>query len=102
MTEEVVEEKKEEKKSPQSSSCNILHEDCDPMLAKDKKLPYTAYIVEYKKEGRIAHDITMSVKESDLFDMYYDFYKKDFISFRQTEGRIAPNLWNQSKSKKKK
>ena len=102
MAEEGVEEKKEEKKSPYNSGCTILHEDCDPTLAKDKKLPYTAYIVEYNKEGRIAHDIVMSVKEADIFDMYYDFYKKDFKSFKQTEGRIKPSLWNQSRSKKKK
>ena len=35
----------------------VIHEDCDPNLAKDKKLPYTAYIVEYMREGRIAYDI---------------------------------------------
>ena len=101
--EEVVEEKKaEEKKSPFNSGCTILHEDCDPTVAKDKKLPYSSYLVEYMKEGRIAYDVTMTVKESDLFDMYYDFYKKDFKSFKQTDGRIKPSLWNQSKSKKKK
>ena len=25
----------------------VLHEKCDPKLAEDKKLPYTAYLVEY-------------------------------------------------------
>ncbi len=93
VAEEVKEEVKEEKKSPSNSGCHLLHEDCDPTLANDVKLPYTAYIVEYIKEGRIAHDIVMTGKESDLFDMYYDFYKKDFKSFKQTEGRVAPNLW---------
>ena len=72
MAEEVKEEVKEEKKSPSNSGCHLLHEDCDPTLANDVKLPYTAYIVEYTKEGRIAHDIVMTGKESDLFDMYYD------------------------------
>ncbi len=102
MSEEVTEEKKEEKKSPSNPGCNIIHEDCDPTLATDKKLPYTSFLVEYMKEGRIGYDITMTSKESDLFDMYYDFYKKDFKSFKQTEGRVAPNLWNRSTSKKKK
>jgi hypothetical protein len=29
----------------------IIHEDCDPDKALDKSLPYTAYLVEYKKDG---------------------------------------------------
>ena len=72
MSEEVTEEKKEEKKSPSNPGCSIIHEDCDPTLATDKKLPYTSFLVEYMKEGRIGYDITMTSKESDLFDMYYD------------------------------
>ena len=48
MAEEVVEEKKEEeKKSPFNSGCTILHEECDPTVAQDKKLPYSSYLVEY-------------------------------------------------------
>ena len=25
----------------------VLHEKCDPKLAENKKLPYTAYLIEY-------------------------------------------------------
>ena len=71
----------------------IVHEDCDPTVAKDKKLPYTAFIVEYMREGRIAYDIAVSTSQVELFVPYYDKYKKDFKSFKQTEGRVAPNLW---------
>ena len=39
-----------------SKDIRILHEDCDPRVANDKKLPYSAYLVEYKKEDRIAYD----------------------------------------------
>ena len=38
---------------------NILHEDCDPTLAKDTKLPYNTYVVEYNKEDRIAYDLSL-------------------------------------------
>ena len=33
----------------------VLHEKCDPKLAEDKKLPYTAYLVEYvdKENGEV-------------------------------------------------
>ena len=49
----------------------IVHEDCDPTVAKDKKLPYTAFIVEYMREGRIAYDIAVSTSQVELFDTYY-------------------------------
>ena len=74
----------------------VIHEDCDPNLAKDKKLPYTAYIVEYMREGRIAYDIVNTNSAVEIFDQYYDKYKKDFKNMQQTEGRINPKLWNQS------
>ena len=68
----------------------VIHEDCDPNLAKDKKLPYTAYIVEYMREGRIAYDIVNTTSAVEVFDEYYDKYKKDFKTMQQTEGRINP------------
>ena len=73
---------------------NLIHEDCDPTLAKDKKLPYTSYLVEYMREGRIAYDIANATSKVELFDTYYDKYKKDFKQFTQTEGRVNPTLWN--------
>ena len=78
---------------------NILHEDCDPTLAKDTKLPYNTYVVEYTKEDRIAYDITMSSSSVEVFDQYYDKYKKDFKFLKQTSGRVNPKLWNQPKAK---
>ena len=78
---------------------NILHEDCDPTLAKDTKLPYNTYVVEYTKENRIAYDITMSSSAVEVFDSYYDKYKKDFKFLKQTSGRVNPKLWNQPKAK---
>ena len=73
----------------------ILHEDCDPKLAEDKKLPYTAYLVCYIKDntGSIHHDITVAGTKVELFDHYYDKYKKGFQWMKQSEGRIAPYLW---------
>ena len=72
----------------------VIHEDCDPNLAKDTKLPYSAYLVEYMREGRIAYDIVNSNSAVELFDEYYDKYKKDFKNMKQTEGRVNPTLWN--------
>ena len=40
----------------------VLHEKCDPKLAESKKLPYTAYLVEYvdkeNGEDKTFYDIT--------------------------------------------
>ena len=55
-----------------SKDIRILHEDCDPRVANDKKLPYSAYLVEYKKEDRIAYDVSIAGSQVLLFDHYYD------------------------------
>ena len=71
----------------------VIKENCDPKDAQDKSLPYTAYLVEYKVDGKERYDISIAQKAVDLFDYYYDLYKKDFVSFKQAEGRVAPGLW---------
>ena len=72
----------------------ILHEKCDPKLAEDKGLPYTAFLVQYEIEGKLTHDIAMSSKAAELFDHYYDKYKKDFRRFDSTAGMVDPRRWN--------
>ena len=83
-------------------SITVLKKDCKVEDANDTTLPYTAYLVEYKKDGESHYDIAMSSKAVDLFDHYYDKYKKDFISFKQSRGTIRPNLWQDPKEKKEK
>jgi len=73
---------------------NIIHEKCDPKLAKDRKLPYTAYLVQYEVEGKPTYDITIGDSQVEIFDAYYDKYKKGLKWLKQTEGTIRPNLWN--------
>ena len=81
---------------------NIIHEKCDPKLAEDRKLPYTAYLVQYEVEGKVEHDIAMGSKAVDIFDHYYDKYKKGFKWLKQTDGTTRPNLWNAAPPKRKK
>lgn len=71
----------------------ILHEKCDRKLAEDKGLPYTAFLVQYEIEGKLTYDIAMSSKASELFDHYYDKYKKDFKKFTQSAGTVDPRRW---------
>lgn len=84
----------------------IVHEDCDPSLSLDKELPYNAYLVEYQVDGISHYDVSIGYNQVEMFDYYYDKYKKDFIKFTQSEGRANPKLWGAQQkdtaSKKKK
>ena len=70
-----------------------LFEDCDPDKAQDRSLPYSAYLVEYKKDGKSHYDIASAAKQSEIFDHYYDLYGKDFVTMKQSEGRTNPKLY---------
>ena len=83
----------------------VIKENCKLEDAEDTSLPYTAYIVTYKVDGEERYDLTIAGKAADLFDYYYDLYKKDFVTFKQSAGRVNPTLWNggqKEKPKKKK
>ena len=80
----------------------VIKENCDPKDAQDKSLPYTAYLVEYKVDGKERYDISLASKCVDLFDNNKDKKKKDFIKFTQAQGRVAPNMWINPADKPKK
>lgn len=84
-------------------SVKFLHQNCDPELADDRGLPYTAYLVTYEDEGEIKYDIVQCNKKVDIFDYYWDRYREGLKSFKQTEGRVNPKLYgNQPPEEKKK
>ena len=72
----------------------ILYEKCDPKKAEHRGLPYTAFLVQYELEGKAAYDIAVSTKAVEIFDHYYDKYKKDFRRFDATSGTVDPRKWN--------
>jgi len=78
----------------------IIHKDCDPCVADDKSLPYTAYLVEYYEDGRRKHDLVTCNKKLDIFDYYWDKYREGLIKFTQAEGRVNPKLWSPPKKGK--
>ena len=80
----------------------VIHEKCDLEKDDNTKLPYTAYIIQYEVEGKVEHDIAMAQKAADIFDHYYDKYKKGFKWLKQSKGTQKPNLWNQQAPKRKK
>jgi len=81
---------------------NILHQNCDPKLANDKSLPYTAYLVEYEIDGAIAYDIVIPHSKIEIFDFYWDKYREGLKNFKQAEGRVNPKLWGYKPKEEKK
>lgn len=81
----------------------ILHQNCDPELANDRSLPYTAYLVTYEIDGAIAYDLVIPDKQIEIFDVYWDKYREGLKGWKQSEGRVNPKLWGvQPKESKKK
>jgi hypothetical protein len=80
----------------------ILHQNCDPELANDRNLPYTAYIVTYEIDGAITYDIAIPRNKIELFDYYWDRYREGLKSFKQSEGRVNPKLWGNKPPKEEK
>ena len=78
----------------------IIHENCDPELAKNTSLPYTAYLVEYVTDEGVQWDIAVSSKKVEIFDHYWDKYK-NVMKMTQTDGKVNPKMWQDPKSKKK-
>jgi hypothetical protein len=80
----------------------IIHHNCDPSMADDRSLPCTAYLVTYKIDGAIAYDLVIASKKIEIFDYYWDRYRDDFVTFKQSEGRVNPKLWAPAKKQEKK
>ena len=80
----------------------VIKENCKLEDGNDTKLPYTCYIVTYKVDGEDRYDLAMGDSQVHLFDYYYDLYKKNFVTMKQSSGRQRPNLWNQPQPPKKK
>ncbi len=106
MTEEVKEESKveveEDKFNPSAYSCDILLSKTTLEKANDKKFPTDAYLVWYNVEGKELLDVTRSGKQSNIFDMYYDKYKKDLKRIEWGYGTINPSQYGYKQPDKKK
>ena len=71
----------------------IIHENCDLEKVNNIQLPNNAYVVTYIKDGTPTYDISSAQKQVEIFDTYYDKYKKDLISIVQSKGTANPKLW---------
>ena len=78
----------------------VLHEKCDKKLADNPKLPYNAYLIEYKEGEEHFFDIAIGDKAVDLFDHYYEKSSK-FVNMVQAKGLVNPRNWVDKTSQKK-
>jgi hypothetical protein len=80
----------------------IIHEDCDPTISEDKTLPTNAFLVEYINGETTHYDVVISGKKVDIFDSYWDKYKKNLINITQAAGTSNPKLWGSKPPENKK
>ena len=78
----------------------VLHGKCDKKLADNPKLPYNAYLIEYKEGEEHFFDIAIGDKAVDIFDYYYDKSSK-FVNMVQAKGLVNPRHWVEKTSQKK-
>ena len=89
--------------SSKDYGCEILLEETTLEKVNDPSFPYDAYLVWYKKNGKVCLDLTRSYKKSSIFDMYYDKYGPESIQkIDFGYGKISPKLWGYKKPEKKK
>ena len=75
---------------------NVLKENCDPSKDNNEKLPYNAYLIQYKFNEETRWDLAMGHKQSEIFDYYYDKYK-NVKALVQSKGIVNPKLWRDPK-----
>ena len=57
------------------------------------KLPTDVHAVSYYEDGRVKVDAVRSYKMSDIFDAYYDYGVRKFVSIKSGFGSIKPKLY---------
>ena len=85
---------KEEEDLNTKYSTSLVKENCNQEEMKDKSLPSDAYIVTYKIEGGVRHDLVRCHAKVNIFDMYYDKFGGDsIISIEYGPGTVNPKIW---------
>jgi len=76
----------------------ILNTTPDAIREMDAELPTDTHIIEYYVNGEISYDAIRAYKTTDVFDLYYDKFKRDnidatIVSITNGYGRIKPKLY---------
>lgn len=90
----------EERNSCTKRDVNIFMLNVDPQEIRemDAELPTDTHIIEYVVDGETTYDAARAYKKSNIFDEYYDKFKRDGISAQIVAitngyGRIKPKLF---------
>ena len=102
----------EERESCKKRDVNIFILNTTPEDIKemDAELPTDTHLIEYVVDGETTYDAIRAYKKSNIFDEYWDKFKRDgitaeVISITNGYGRIKPKLYGyqaQSVESKKK
>ena len=90
----------EERAAATRGDVNIFMLNTTPETIKemDAELPTDTHIIEYVIDGETSYDAIRGYKKCDIFDLYYDKFKRDGISAQVVAitngyGRIKPKLY---------
>ena len=90
--------------SKQKYGCEIMVENGTWEQVSTNECPNDARIVTYEVDGEVRYDLTRSAKAVNIFDMYWDKFRKGLKGIQYGNGRVSPKLWGYQapKTKKKK
>jgi len=76
----------------------ILNTSPKDIAEMDSELPTDTHVIEYVVDGETTYDAVRAYKKSNIFDEYYDKFKRDgisaeVISITNGYGRIKPKLY---------
>ena len=85
-------------------SLRVLVQECTDEDVADKKLPVHSYVVSYVKEDKVCRDIVLAGSKGtvEIFDHYWDLYKEGLQGWKQTNGRVPVNRWNNQRKAEEK
>ena len=93
----------EKSKIKSQYGCEMLVENGSLQDVSALDVPTDAYIVTYTLDDQVKYDLTRGTK-TNLFDMYYDKFKKGLRDIQYGQGTVSPKLWgyrNKQTGKKK-
>ena len=93
----------EKSKIKSQYGCEMLVENGSLQDVSALDAPTDAYIVTYTLDDQVKYDLTRGTK-TNLFDMYYDKFKKGLRDIQYGQGTVSPKLWgyrNKQAGKKK-
>ena len=88
----IIWSKKEKDSSKETYGCEIVVDNGKPSDVRTTEAPTDCFIVTYEFNGDTHQDLTRGSRVN-VFNMYYDKFKKGLKSIDYGFGNIKPSLW---------